>query len=234
MDQNYLDFKNTLSILTPKVKNNITEVTPESLGQSFLLHIDQKTPRVFIPQMPRRAANSEDNTVPRITVSDTLLGCIIGYSGLDYDFHTSAKNGCFINALEFEYAVKPTVKLVYDADITNEHWLITYNKNTVTYKPKTIGKMFITKLTYEREGSGESKPPNLNKLAEIALEIEDDISIRIHGDVTVSKGYYKFMLDMTTWNTDVLKIKKLSIAEYISLKQTHAAMLSRDPIFTQW
>lgn len=233
-EQSQKQFQEYVKLQNDKVKRNIKEVTNESLGQSFLLHIDGKTPNYFIPMMPRRAAPSEDNTVPRVTVSDTLLGCIIGYSAVSHDFHTQKTNGLYINKIDFDYCLQPSTKLVYDADITNEHWLVTYNKDTIKYKPVTIGKMFVHKITYDRSAGNTLT----DETAEILIEIEDNIKIKFSESIMLSKGYYRAIIDMTHWEEDKLKVNKISAVEYAKHKNVSASMLDNMavniPLYTHW
>ena len=143
------DFKTFLALQTDKVKRNTEVITPATLGQDFFLHIDpEKTPTVFIPMVPRSAASTEDNTVPRITVADTLRGCIQGWGRVLVSFHEWDKVGLKICKLEFDYALKPNKRLVFDAEETGECWLVTYNADTRKYLPIEIGKLFLHQASY--------------------------------------------------------------------------------------
>lgn len=230
--QDYDDFKRFLKLQTDKVRRNVTEVMPETLGQDFLLHIDKKTPVHFVPQMPRRAAMTEDNTVPRITVSDSIVGCIIGHSGVLNDFHMEKDHGFYINMLSFDYALRPTAKLVYDADVTNEHWLLTYNKHTAKYKPVTIGKLFVSKVEYTRV----PRASITKACANILIEINADIVIRFDSKSVIQKGFYKAELDET--HLEHMSISRISESEYMEDKGLSATMLALvpdpAPIYSQW
>jgi hypothetical protein len=228
------DFDNYVKNLNDKVRKNITKVTPESLGSNFLIRIDVKTPAYFSPQMPRRAAISEDNTVPRICVSSNLLGCIIGYSGLTHDFHKHDDlNGIYINKIDFDYCVRPNDKLVYDASVSDEHWLLSYNKNTFKYKPITVGKMFIHEVTYSRNQNKKSKYPEETML--LYIEITDsDVTVNFDSKFKLTKGYYK----ATVKNDVSSNIKKITKAEYDDKKSLSAVLLDHTstsiPIYNHW
>ena len=71
-----------LESLSPDVKKNLKIVSTKDLGQDFLLHIspDKLSKVIFTPRIGNRQGRTEDRTVPRITVSPTLLGCHNGYA----------------------------------------------------------------------------------------------------------------------------------------------------------
>lgn len=153
----------------------------------FMLHIS-KNPSVksFSPIIGFRQANSEDRTVPRICVGETLTGCMIGYSSMLYDFQNmdlrnkNDKNeqewrgGYYIYALDYEVALAPNKNLVYDAEMSGERWLVNYTKGTDVYPHRKIGKIFIKSITTER--------------IENRKEINCDMYIQVHEDVWLNSS----------------------------------------------
>lgn len=244
-DSNYEDFKRYLSIQNAKVRNNITEIKSSELEIPYMLHIDVKPPSKFIPMMPRRAAESEDNTLPRITVADTLLGCIVAYCILGQDFYDLKVQGYHLCALDFDYCVKPTSRLVYDAEESNEHWLLGYNKKTLSYKPRVIGKLFVTEINSKREKvNGELK---LVHEFTFCLELEEPIWFS--EGIKLEKGFYQIS-DTKSGRKDLehggftyrdgklFDIETLSAAEYRKKKNLSVTMLSHNqpnvPLFSNW
>lgn len=235
INQEDQDFNNFMDLQNTKVKKNVEIVTPETLNQSFFLHIDNKIINNFIPMLSRRAALTEDNTVPRITVSDSLFGCIMGHSGTEHNFHKDPEQGFYINKIDFNYALKPNNKLVYDALETNEHWLITYNKRTIKYKAEVIGKMFIQDILYVRNGNKKSITDSITTFM---IEISEDIDIVFKPGYRMKKGFYKLKLNITNWED--FELKKIQAKEYYDSKSLNAAILNQQdiipntPLFTRW
>lgn len=237
--EQYKDFEDYLKIQNPKVRKNITEVKASELQFPFMLHIDTKPVSAFIPMMPRRAATSEDNTIPRVTVADTLMGCIVGYSAMFYDFMSNdSVEGYIIHKLEFDYCVKPTEKLVYDVEASNEHWLIGYNRNSLKYKTEQIGKFFVSETKFKRlplKSNGKVSSQAESTLC--YLELSEPILIA--KDLILEAGYYEVIIEGHEVNycfdrTDNLKIKKISISEYNKAKNLSAATLSHAEKIKSW
>jgi len=142
-----------------KVAENAEVITPEDIDQDFLLHISPN-PRIlkFIPVIGHRQANTEDRTVPRITTAPWLIGCLIGAANVDHKFHEnksdgskdedSYRGGFKIYEFELKAALKPNKKLVYDANASDECWLVNYSPQSREYQPKTAGRLFYKSITY--------------------------------------------------------------------------------------
>ena len=242
IDTEYKDFKEYLSIQNNRVKNNITEVNVSDLQFPFMLHIDRKPPVKFYPMMPRSAAPTEDNTVPRITVADTLIGCVLAYSRSLTDFFDREHYaGYIISKLKFNYCIKPTNKLVFDAEKTGEHWFIGYNKNSLIYKPETIGKIFLHEAKVVKKSI-----PNVNEnklfpvIEELVCYIELEESIKLNDHEVIDKGYYKLKLFNDFLYTETYMSKKnyeldsITLKDYMKAKQMSAVLLSQDSIVFNW
>lgn len=230
-----------VSLLPTIVKKNVKVVTPDSLGQDFLLHIDSPpVPKVFIPRMPSSADITENPHVPRITVSDTLIGCMLGYTRIEGDFF-SQHNGWIISKFDFNYALSVNKKMVFDAEYSNEHWLVTYNKNTIEYKPIPIGKFFIYKISYV----ANEQEPNGDEFIDIYLELHGDDTVKINKDISLTAGFYimsirRRIVDVRKYLRDYtdIKIKKINQQKYIEVKSIAVSMLDNNsiniPLFTKW
>lgn len=147
-----------VSIQTKEVQNNVEIVDASKQPLPFTLHIDKNTPKAFTPRMPPSAGSKENFTAARVTCSDTLVGCIYGYGRTEIDFLDTFikdedqpeiyRGGYEICRLDYEFLVKPTAKLVPEAKRSGETWLVSYSEDTLTYKPKKIGKIFFTEITF--------------------------------------------------------------------------------------
>lgn len=97
------------------------------------------TNRVVRPTIPKTARPDEDHTIPRISVSTSIQGCItgIGLLGMfrrclsdNEDAMSYAVDGLEVYpviVLTFEFdkpLYRPTVDQVPDVDLTDEHWIL--------------------------------------------------------------------------------------------------------------
>ena len=226
------DFKKYISLLDPKVKQHVTEVCSSDFYQPFMLHIDVKTPEYFLPFLSRRAEEDEDNTVPRVTVSDTLLGCMIGYGQLEDDFY-DGEDGIEINKIYFNHCLKPNTNLVGHQERSNEHWLVGYSKDTVRYKPVTIGSMFIDRINHKR---GADEP---TAMASIYIQLnDDDHDIQFNSKIKLRRGYYRAIINMSTWNESEIKVDEVTKEEYLEKKKLSVGLLSHSsttvPLYHKW
>lgn len=233
------ELKKILEMSSTKVRNNVKIVSDEDLGYNYVHHIAKTRMRHLVPNISKRAAPSEDNTLPRIHVGPTLKGCILGYAAIVHDTINFVPNktvdddswlgGYYVYTIPFKYMLKPNTKLVYDSDYTNEHWLITYNKDTVVYRPYAVDKMIFTGLTLEPIATEKSV-----LIISLAIEVQSDYGIRLDNKRYLTKGCYRFNYiqehnfgkasnKYTDIFTDPVSISK---AEFMELKNLRATMLS--------
>lgn len=233
------ELKKILEMSSTKVRNNVKIVSDEDLGYNYVHHIAKTRMRHLVPNISKRAAPSEDNTLPRIHVGPTLKGCILGYAAIVHDTINFVPNktvdddswlgGYYVYTIPFKYMLKPNTKLVYDSDYTNEHWLITYNKDTVVYRPYAVDKMIFTGLTLEPIATEKSV-----LIISLAIEVQSDYGIRLDNKRYLTKGCYRFNYiqehnfgkasnNYTDIFTDPVSISK---AEFMELKNLRATMLS--------
>ena len=236
-----------LETVPEKVRKNVQVVTPEEVKQDYFLHISTNTNiKKFIPLIGRRQAYSEDRTVPRVTVAPTLLGCFIGYAKADHDFqeyrstgkpeHANYKGGWKIYALPFEAALKPNARMVFDAPASDEHWLVSFNRETNEYIPQAAGKMFYRSL---RLISRSGKLPEGEM--ELYVEITKEGGIRFSKNHYLNPGYYRVVgpiqQNVATWKDDGdYVVTPIDKAEYASAKQAAADLLGfkEPPPHQQW
>lgn len=242
------DIELFLKLSTDKVNKNVTVVSKEELGQNYMLHIspDKMNSKPYIPRIGHRQGQSEDRTIPRITVAPTLLGCYVGYAQWFMQFFNynprdndidSYRQGLYIHEIEFDEALKPNNKLVYDASRSDEHWLVTYSEQTKQYKGKIIGKMFIRDVTV-KPVSGKFNVAN----ASFYVEVNKPEGIRFSKNFFLRKGYWLIAgiddSDFTFWDKDKnIVIKEVSKSDYDAAKNLHAALLSlsvNQPPFAKW
>lgn len=185
------EFNKALELLGDHVNDNVKVITPKDLKVPFLFRVDAKLPKVFIPSMPRSAAGSENSTVARVVTAPTLFGCMSGHSHmvwllLDRDIGEGGLNHYRISAFDFEKALLPNKKLVYDAEDTEEAWLIAYNKETTEYKYKYYGEMFFHKVSVHIKGNAKVN----THIVDFCIHVAGDQGMPFTNGIFLEKGYY--------------------------------------------
>jgi hypothetical protein len=236
-----------LETVSEKVRKNVQVVTPEEVKQDYFLHISTDTAiKKFIPHIGRRQAYSEDRTVPRITVAPSLLGCFIGYAKAEHDFqtqrstgkpeHGNYKGGWKIYAIPFQAALKPNARMVFDAQASGEHWLVSYNRETNVYTSTSAGKMFYRSI---RLVSRSGKVPAGEM--ELYVEITKEDGIRFSKSHFLNPGYYRIVgptqQHVASWRDDSdFVVTPIDKDEYLSAKNAAADLLGfkEPPPHQQW
>jgi hypothetical protein len=208
-------------------------------GSKQVLRIDEIVPSKFVPRMPLSSMNGEDITTPRVCVSLSLMECLAGIGKLmedvlsfnSYKIDSPFLGGYVISRLDADYLVKPNSKLVPDADVTNEHWLVGFDKDHLEYKPQKLGELFCTDI---------SIAPNTNKSIRDGL-VTLKFSVRINQNVdkihltseeVCDLDYFTFCFSFNyndpIKHNEIVSIVKLSKDEYAELKSRVAGLLSFD------
>lgn len=227
--------KETLDQTNPEIAKNTKIVTPDDLKQDYLLHIAKTNFKYLVPNISKRAGAKEDNTLPRIHTAPSLFGCIEGYAIMSYDIlyekATTKKTadylgGYYIYKIPFEAALRPNKKMVYDADYTQEHWVVAYSKETRIYEAEIIGRIIPSVYTFE-----PTSKKTAVSIAELVMELKEPIHFDYHTKETLDKGYWKFQHHTTIKNdtsSEARLTKPVIIQEqeYKMIKDRAASMLS--------
>lgn len=222
-----------LKMTNPKVVKNVTIVTPDDLGSRYLLHLARMKFDELIPNVSKKAAPSEDNTMIRIHTSPYLIGCIRGYALVNYELLTiPSKNrlsffagGYYLYAIPFKVALRPNKRLLYDADYTNEIWLTTYDQNTVTYKPEHRLELVYTEVI------GIPTNKYIKNRVKFLIKNNSDIEVRLTPELKIGKGCYSFVYEKISYeksdNDSIVELTKIDSSLFEEAKKTSAEMLSR-------
>lgn len=228
--------RNLLQMSNPKVVKNVKIVTPEDTGSRYLLHLARMKFDELVPNVSKKAAPSEDNTMLRIHTSNTLIGCIRGYaavidelssyySGMKPDRKMVFNGGYYLYVIPFKAALMPNKKLVYDADYSGETWLVTYDQNTVTHKPETVLEIIYSSLTTTPKGK------SLEYSIAFLIKNKSDIEVRLTDDLKIKKGCYSFTYAVETTPKDekdeIRDLRKIDQKTFDELKSLTADSLSR-------
>lgn len=177
----------------PDLKKNVKIVS----GVKWL-HISQDpSVKEMIPRIGWRQTQDEDRTTPRISGAETLRGCIYGHSNV----RCNIINGQNFNKDNWSdglpifhiYEVSdldfllPNNKLVPEADVSKELWIVPYCPEALVIKPKRIGRM----IPYE-----VSSIMSMGKWTESnSFYIECNETITLDDDTVLLQGKYRFDID---------------------------------------
>ena len=243
------DFYRWFSTQSKEVQANSKIVSAQELGQDYMLHIDKQTPAAFISRMPASAAKSENDTTARITVAPHLVGCMIGYDRIDSDLlggtgkttveKTGFKGGYEICELPFKHCLFPNEKLVFDSQRSHEHWLVSYNKETLEYKPTKVGKMFIASAVY-LPNSGSVPVVSF----EVYIEVHKEGGFKFSPNIHLDKGFHRVVVTFGREKDQGSSDEEanftptcIDVTDYNKAKQLSAAMLSHQdkaPKYLNW
>jgi len=228
-----------LSNFNNGVKENVTIVTAEELGQRWLYHISTNGKiKQFVPSLTQRSAQKEDRSVPRISTAPTIIGCLLGYQAdimefLDNELGDSWKGGWYIYGFENECSLLPKKKLLTDIAISDERWLVPYTAQKWSYPAKVIGKLFYRTVSTQNVLKGKSIWE-----CEVLFEVNRGCEVRAFKGLTLTEGYWimTFTRSMKEWNTeDAQQVRQLTSSEYKGIKVVHADMLSyQEPPSATW
>lgn len=194
------DFDKAVELLGEHVTSNIEVIEPKDLKVPLLFRLDDFVPKVLIPRLPKSHAPSENTTVARVVTATTVFGCMSGHAGmlwllLDRRVGEPGNNHYKLTCYEFDYALLPNKKLVYDAEDTREAWLIAYDKETTSYKPFHYGEIFFHKVSVIVQGNA-----TLNKsIAEILVHISDQRGVEWCDGIFLEKGHYYIKADVSKY-----------------------------------
>lgn len=227
------ELTDAIRLMSDPVKKNATIITPDELGRDFFYHIRFEKAKELVPNVSRRSAPTEDNTLPRVHVSPSLNDAWNGYSGGGWllankiaqdkkSSHISNgyRGGFYIHRVPFRACLKPNNKLVYDASFTKEHWLVTYNEMTRVYPCTCVGKLIGESVTYQPR---VKKPPI--ETTTVVVEVISPDGLYLKDKLLLKKGYFRYKTSTQNGITDLMEISK---SEFLSVKTVSAAMLSFD------
>lgn len=176
-----------LSQQNRSIRQNAKVVT---LPQAYHISNSDKIKR-FIPQIGFRQADSEDRTIPRVCCSPNLVGAIVGHAAVSMNtidsWFDKKLAEVSIYQMPFKEYIRPNTKLVYDADASEEHWVVPNDPSTVSFKAPLVGKFIMYK-------TGDIFDRGM-WLYETELIVYSEQPLCIHKDI-YQKGYFKISLEL--------------------------------------
>lgn len=250
LDSHIAEMNDYILRLPIDVKDNIL-IKKANTDYPYALHLSKdKTITKMIPMIGHRQAKSEDRTVPRICVADTLIDCMRGYAAIWDDItdntphvtgngdsikDTNAfKGGYYLYRIPYVVALKPNKELVYDCEITNEFWLVNYQKDQGEYLPELFVSLFVKKIEREYLSFNTTRHTYhfyLNTKDYLPIFFDKEKNIRD----TVKKGCYQLTITLDITNkTQIEKnysyhIVPIPEKDYTIMKNHTVSLLSYTP-----
>lgn len=200
-----------LELLPASIAKGLKIVSPADLPAGTLYHIstNHDIPK-FIPCISRRTMEGEDRSVPRVCVSPDILKAMLGYGAVYSDFQDwdsskgkmKNKADWMIYQFDFELAIRPLKKLLPDQRDTDEHWLITYSKNTREFVPTKVGRLKM--VGYRTQYLKGEMIDRLDLIIEVKAP-----KILFSNGVLLTKGFYK--LALANWKVSNRKHREISV-----------------------
>lgn len=228
-----------LENLEPTVRKNLKIVSSEDLGQDYLYHLStDRNIKKFTPRLTRRSMEDEDRTLPRISTSPSLVGCILGHKNIIKDFTSLERKknvfhgGHYIYGFKFDLAVVPKPKLLPDVNETDEVWIVPHSSDNWEIKSDIIATFFILKLTSDNNRSNK-RIGVVRQSIQIVLDIQTDAGLKINNQLDLLKGYW--VLDINNVNngytvdeSEIDNVVEITEEKYKELKKTNVSLLSID------
>lgn len=235
-------FQETLDLTNDEVVKNAKVVTPESLGQKEFFHIAKQSFKELVPNISKRGPDNEDNTLPRVHVSIHLVGCINGYGVVsqdvvesDYGGESGYRGGYYLYFVPFEYSLQPNRKLVGDQPQVDEHWLITYNQDTKTFKPSAIGRIVNERTSF----LPSTHHRGAQELLSMVVEVPKLARLRLDEKTWIAEGYW--LVDITRTNAKELftlqryeRVNKECFDQLIAEKSDRLTLESHQTVLKAW
>ena len=219
LDDPEVEKQEIIKYLSALLGDSVSELTLFSAGEVNrpLYHVSMNpNVRIFSPKVSSRTLSSEDRSVPRVSTSTSLIGCLNGYQSMFTDMAgRERKNftGLYtVYELPYQYAVKPSKKLLSDVETSDEYWLVSWKKETYSIRPNTVCEFTIPQIqtTYGSDGEDQRVTMFLKVLGE---------SLYLTHDIKLVKGYYEITLrnydyDYPLENNNKIEVKEITENDY--------------------
>ena len=240
------DLKDQLKLFQPFIRDNVQIVGKSGMNDGRVYHIARHRQSKMFPFISKRQKPDEDNTLPRIHVCSSLIGCFRSYGDFDtigttevpvtkgmekvdpdHPTYSDYKGGYYIHELNPVVALQPNKKLTGNETL-DELWLIAYNELTKQYPAKGIGRIVLKEVTFRPKAG--SVPDVVNTFA---LEVTGADGLKLADRRYLTKGCYL----VKSHNHNVESCTSISKEEFDGVREYSASMLNhRDslPSFLRW
>lgn len=204
--------------LVPLAGNTVEELTLYTANEVNrpLYHVSMNPSiKAFYPKVSKRTLSKEDRSIPRISTSTSLIGCLNGYQSMVSDMEgreTKNFSGLFkVYDLPYQYAVKPSTKVVADVGNSDEYWLVSWKRETYATVPTVAADFTIPKIetVYGKDGKDQTYHCYIRVYTNLYLDHEKQLN----------QGYYHVVLNGYNFkyplsNNKLISIHEISETEY--------------------
>lgn len=214
-DEEKQTIKNYLVPLAGDTVEELTLYTAKEVNRP-LYHVSMNPSiKAFYPKVSKRTLSKEDRSIPRISTSTSLIGCLNGYQSMVSDMEgreTKNFSGLFkVYDLPYQYAVKPSTKVVADVGNSDEYWLVSWKKETYATVPTVAADFTIPKIetVYGKDGKDQTYHCYIRVYTNLYLDHEKQLN----------QGYYHVVLNGYNFkyplsNNKLISIHEISETEY--------------------
>lgn len=194
----------------PKTSTNKLQIV-DRLNNSPVYHVSVQNPKYFVPNISMRAADWEDNTIPKLYVGADVLSCIAGAGNIfTVTLHSKAgvkiddpvqtrnnargdyKGGFYIHSFRNLLTLKnkKDVENFSKQGLMPEEYIVAYKSDLITIKPTLSGKFFIKDYKMEFMEKRLAR-----RIFNVYIEVLDmqGMEFSIPKKVHLDKGYYKMI-----------------------------------------
>ena len=219
LDDPDVEKQEIVKYLSALLGDAVSELTLYSAGEVNrpLYHVSMNpNVKIFSPKVSSRTLGTEDRSVPRVSTSTSIVGCLNGYQSMFSDMAGRARKnftGLYtVYELPYQYAVKPSKKLLSDVETSDEYWLVSWKKETYSIRPNTVCEFTIPQVQTTYGSDGE------DKLVTMFLKVLGE-SLYLTHDVKLVKGYYEITLrnydyDYPLENNNKIEVKEITENDY--------------------
>jgi hypothetical protein len=234
-----VEMERWLNLQPPAIKKRLTPRSIEEAGPMYHMSLDGGIKK-FTPYVTRRTSTDENISVPRVSVAPSILGCFIGYCAAWGDMawpdlrNKSFKNGWYLYDIPYKECIRPSTKVVWDADYTDEHWLVTYDLLSRQYSGSVVAKMFYSEMTMK---------PMMGRNPRLFIKLVVEVlvgAVKFGDGSTLTEGHWEVTgpepMQVDDWKAvHEYTVRKMSAGEYATAKKYTADMLSLDaPVAMKW
>lgn len=211
--------ENITNYLSAILGDDVSELTLYSAGEINrpLYHVSMNpNVKIFSPKISTRTLTTEDRSVPRVSTSTSIIGCMNGYQSIFSDMAgRERKNftGLYtVYELPYQYAVKPSKTLLNDVTQSDEYWLVSWKKETYSIRPNVVAEFNIVQVETTYGSDGEDK--RVTMFVKVLGE-----SLYLTHDIKLVKGYYEITLRNYDYsypleNNNKIEVKEITENDY--------------------
>lgn len=141
-----MELSEWLKLQSRKVRSNVTIIQAPC---AYHVSMDAKV-KNFTPMIGDRQGDTEDRTIPRVCCSLSIHKAISGHAAVAYDSVRTWNKGKVpifsIYEFGFNEYLKPNEKLVFDASVTDEIWIVPHSPETTYFKAPVVGEFVLLRI----------------------------------------------------------------------------------------